>query len=174
VRGICHVATRSDVVYGSEHSHRTRDISYYLTLVGAVSPIWSIVPLSWAYVVYNLYIGRIWLATFPKQAFFAAALIEVRTCACLLALNVTEAPVQVAFSIYYYNLARSISDPCSLPLSEFHELQSTFRRVLHAGTQSQDETAQAPARLSSAPQGGVVYGPSDPRAIDFKHALRNW
>lgn len=61
----------------SEHPKKSRDISYYITLVVAVLPVWSVVPLSWAYVVYHLCTGQVWLYRLSKQVLFGAALVEV-------------------------------------------------------------------------------------------------
>ena len=60
------------------HLPRRRDLSFYLVLILAVLPLWSIVPLSWAFVIYSLRSGAIWWYSWKSQALFAVALVEVR------------------------------------------------------------------------------------------------
>lgn len=60
------------------HPRRPRDTSFYAVLILAVIPIWSIVPLSWVFVLYALRTGKIWSYTWIGQALFALALVEVR------------------------------------------------------------------------------------------------
>lgn len=60
------------------HPRRPRDMSFYAVLILAVIPIWSIVPLSWVFVLYALRTGKIWSYTWIGQALFALALVEVR------------------------------------------------------------------------------------------------
>lgn len=57
---------------------RRRDLSFYLVFFIAVAPLWSIVPLSWLFVVYALRTGVIWSFGLQGRAWFAAALCEVR------------------------------------------------------------------------------------------------
>jgi hypothetical protein len=59
------------------HQHPRRDLSFYLVLILAVLPLWSVVPLSWAFVIYTLWTGNIWFLTWKGQAIFALALVEV-------------------------------------------------------------------------------------------------
>lgn len=60
------------------HQHCQRDLSFYLVLILAVLPLWSVVPLSWAFVIYALWTGSIWSFTWKGQAIFALAMVEVR------------------------------------------------------------------------------------------------
>ena len=55
-----------------------RDFTFYLVLALAVAPIWSIVPLSWAFVVYALHAGLVWSFSWKGWCLFALALCEVR------------------------------------------------------------------------------------------------
>jgi hypothetical protein len=56
---------------------RQRHLSFYLVLLVAVLPLWSIVPLSWFFVVYSLRTGIIWSFGWRGRAWFTAALCEV-------------------------------------------------------------------------------------------------
>ena len=53
-----------------------RDWSYYLVLALVVLPLWSVVPLSWAFVLYALRTGAIWSFGVKGWALFAGALVE--------------------------------------------------------------------------------------------------
>lgn len=59
------------------HPPRRRTFSFYLVLFFAVVPVWSIVPLSWFFVVYSLRTGIVWSFAFRGKIWFAAALCEV-------------------------------------------------------------------------------------------------
>lgn len=60
------------------HSPPGRDLSFYLVLFVAVIPIWSVVPFSWAFVIYALHYGLIWNFSWRGWTVFAVALSEVR------------------------------------------------------------------------------------------------
>lgn len=60
------------------HLPPRRDLTFWLVLLFAVLPIWSIVPLSWAFVFYALRSGGLWSYAWQGKALFAAALCEVR------------------------------------------------------------------------------------------------
>ena len=62
----------------SLHAAPRRDLSFYLVLIIAVAPIWSVVPLSWGFVVYALYAGLVWTFSWKGLCLFALALCEVR------------------------------------------------------------------------------------------------
>lgn len=57
---------------------RTRRLSYYLVLLLVVAPVWSFVPLSWAFIIYVLYSSQVWSFAWRGRLFFAVALCEVR------------------------------------------------------------------------------------------------
>lgn len=57
-------------------SPQRRDWSYYLVLIFAVIPLWSVVPLSWIFVLYALRTGGIWSFEARGWALFAGALLE--------------------------------------------------------------------------------------------------
>lgn len=54
-----------------------RDPSFYFVLIFFVLPFWSVIPLAWAFVIYSLYTGRIWLYAKGGLALFGLALAEV-------------------------------------------------------------------------------------------------
>lgn len=58
---------------------RSKDLSFYLVLFFAVLPIWTIVPLSWTFVIYALRSGQIWSFAWKGRLSFAVALCEVRS-----------------------------------------------------------------------------------------------
>ncbi len=60
------------------HTPPGRDLSFYLVLFVAVLPIWSVVPFSWAFVIYALHYGLIWNFSWRGWTVFAVALSEVR------------------------------------------------------------------------------------------------
>ena len=62
----------------SRHIPRRRDLSFYIVLIMAVIPLWSVVPAAWAFVLYALRSGKIWSFTWKGQSLFALALLEVR------------------------------------------------------------------------------------------------
>lgn len=57
---------------------RQRDWSYYFVLFVAVIPLWSIVPLSWFFVIYALRSGAWATYGWLGRALLIAALFEVR------------------------------------------------------------------------------------------------
>ena len=59
------------------HISRRRDITFYVALFVGVIPVWSIVPLSWAFVLYVLRSGKIWSLSLFGSVVFIAALCEV-------------------------------------------------------------------------------------------------
>ena len=59
------------------HQPRSKTLSFYLVLLIAVLPIWSIVPAAWAFVVYSLHSGLVWTFAWRGKLLFAVALCEV-------------------------------------------------------------------------------------------------
>lgn len=82
---------------------------------------------------------------------------------------------QVFFSVYHFQLVRSISGPAPKGPSNLSELQTAFDRVLRAGL-ADGASASAPpcdgAPATAAPLEELAH--DDPRAIDFRNALRPW
>ncbi|KAI0719588.1 hypothetical protein C8T65DRAFT_706265 [Cerioporus squamosus] len=143
------------------HTPPRRDLSFYLVLFVAVLPIWSLVPLSWGFVVYALHYGLIW--TFEWRGW------------CLFALALSE----VFFSVYHYNLASFISGPSPNGPGSLHELRAVFQRVLQAGLASLpeegfDEESLDVDRPGSPAESVTCLEFDDPRAVDFRNYLRTW
>ncbi|KAI0774240.1 hypothetical protein C8Q74DRAFT_1200407 [Fomes fomentarius] len=140
-----------------------RDVTFYLVLLVAVLPVWSIVPLSWAFVIYNVLYGSIWTFAWRGWTLFAVALSEV------------------FFSIYHNNLASFISGPSPVAPGNFHELRAVFHRVLRAGLASlpdqgfdPDEETLDVDRPGSPEESVTALEFEDPRAVDFRNYLRTW
>ncbi|KAL1946843.1 hypothetical protein VTO73DRAFT_14947 [Trametes versicolor] len=142
------------------HTPARRDLTFYLVLVFAVLPIWSIVPLSWAFVIYALHSGLIWTFAWRGCGLFALALSEV------------------FFSVYHYNLTAFISGPSPTGAGNLLELQAVFKRVLRAGLASLpedfDEETLDVDRPGSPEETLTVLEYNDPRAVDFRNYLRTW
>ncbi|CCM03181.1 uncharacterized protein FIBRA_05303 [Fibroporia radiculosa] len=143
------------------HPRRQRDLLFYIVLVVAVIPLWSIVPLSWAFVIYALRSGQVWAYAWRGQALFAAALCEV------------------FFSVYHFNLVKLVSGPHAMPPNKLGELQRTFVRVLQAGLadlpeEGFDEESLDVDRPGSPAEEITTLQYDDPRAIDFRNQLRTW
>ncbi|KAI9001046.1 hypothetical protein BD414DRAFT_473454 [Trametes punicea] len=143
------------------HLPPRRDISFFLVLFVGVLPLWSIVPLSWIFVIYALHYGLIW--TFAWRGW------------CLFALALSE----VFFSVYHYNLTSFISGPSPVVPRKLHELRAVFRRVLQAGLASLpeegfDEETLDVDRPGSPAEALAVLAYHDPRAVDFRNYLRTW
>jgi hypothetical protein len=56
---------------------RQRSRCFYSALFTFILPLWSLIPLSWGFVIWSLYTGRIWLYRYPGLFLFAVALVEV-------------------------------------------------------------------------------------------------
>jgi len=140
---------------------RQRKRSFFLVLIIAVLPLWSIVPLSWFFVIYSLRTGLLWSFGWRGGACFAVALCEV------------------AFSIHHYYLAKHASGPSPLHPGNITELQATLKRVLKAGLANLseddfDEEALDDDRPGSPAEEIEQLQFDDPRAIDFRNYLRVW
>lgn len=57
---------------------RARDLSFYVVLFFLVIPLWSSVPLSWAFVFHSLFFENLSAHSFFRRALFAIAACEVR------------------------------------------------------------------------------------------------
>ncbi len=73
-----HRIQRLEDIAEKTYPPRTRSLSFYLVLLFVVVPVWSVVPLSWAFVVCVLYSGRIWSLAWRGRLSLAVALCEVR------------------------------------------------------------------------------------------------
>ncbi|RDX55582.1 hypothetical protein OH76DRAFT_1468814 [Lentinus brumalis] len=143
------------------HAAPRRDFSFYLVLFVAVLPIWSVVPLSWAFVAYALHSGLFWTFSWRGWCLFTLALGEV------------------FFSVYHYNLASFISGPSPNGPGNLHELRAVFQRVLQSGLASLpeegfDEESLDVDRPGSPAETVTCLEFDDPRAVDFRNYLRTW
>ncbi|KAH9853506.1 hypothetical protein C2E23DRAFT_728408 [Lenzites betulinus] len=145
------------------HIPPRRDLTFYLVLVLAVLPVWSIVPLSWAFVLYALHSGIVWTLTWHGW--------------CLLALAFCE----VCFNVYHCNLIAAISGPSPNDLGSLVELQAALKRVLQSGLGSLpeenfevDEESWGISGPDSLEEATAVLDYNDPRAVDFRNYLRTW
>ncbi|KAI1795198.1 hypothetical protein LXA43DRAFT_993885 [Ganoderma leucocontextum] len=143
------------------HTPPRRDLSFYFVLLVAVLPIWSVVPLSWAFVIYALHYGLLWNFSWRGWTLFAVALSEV------------------FFSVYHYNLTTFISGPSPNGPGNFHDLRGAFQRVLQAGLASlpedgYDEESLDVDRPGSPEETVTNLAFEDPRAVDFRNYVRTW
>ncbi|KAH0839869.1 hypothetical protein J3R83DRAFT_820 [Lanmaoa asiatica] len=132
--------------------------SYYLVLLFVVLPVWLVVPFSWSFVLYTLYNAKLWYYGWNARLCFAVALCEV------------------FFSVYHYNLVRSISGLPPTGTRNLAELQASFERVLKTGLAdlTVDEESLDTERPSSPAEHLVQLQPHDPRAIEFRECMRAW
>ncbi|KAG8965088.1 hypothetical protein FRC03_000969, partial [Tulasnella sp. 419] len=130
---------------------KPRRWTYYTALLFVVGPIYAVTPLSWAYIL--------------AVAFGRAPLWRP-----LLAYALFEA----AFSIYYQYLAYIVRNGKSqIRPRDIHQLQLLFTRMLQAGL-SPPQSPTDPQRPASPAELIAQLTYEDPRAIDFRHHLRNW
>lgn len=85
-------------------------------------------------------------------------------------------PSQVFFTVYHYNLVRSVSGLPQSGSSNFGELQTAFERVLKTGLAdlSVDEESLDVERPGSPAEHLAQLQPDDPRAIEFREYMRAW
>ncbi|KNZ81507.1 hypothetical protein J132_00473 [Termitomyces sp. J132] len=139
---------------------RQRSLSYYLALFCIVVPFCSTIPFAWLYVLYVVGTGTVWYAlnlSSTSKLLFPVALCEV------------------LFSIYQYYLWRVVSPPAPYGPGDPGEIQAAFKRLLKSGltppTNGGDEGSHRPG----SPEEDIVQLEfDDPRAIDFRNALRPW
>ncbi|KAI0702899.1 hypothetical protein BC835DRAFT_1320187 [Cytidiella melzeri] len=141
------------------HPRPSRSWTFWLVLFFAVLPIWSLVPLSWAYVIYILRSGKVWTLGLKGCIVFGWAFAEV------------------FFSVYHWQLARHISGPCTRGPGNLTELQASFKRILQSGLACLPEHGydEEDVGRPGSPEEEIVTLPfSDPRAIDFRNYVRTW
>lgn len=135
-----------------------RTLSYWVCLLLVVGPVYSIVPFSWAFVLYSLTSpDGLFCFAWPGRCLFACCLAEV------------------AFSVYHYRLYTSIAGtPAPTPV-DIHLLRKCLSRVLEAGL---TQVVAAPDdKTAAAPDPMAIFEPlrfDDPRAVDFRDRLRTW
>ncbi|KAG6829595.1 hypothetical protein H0H92_004064 [Tricholoma furcatifolium] len=131
--------------------HRPRAISYYVALFGLVVPFCSTIPIAWTYVIYLVGSGRVWNLSLVTRALFSVALCE-------------------------FHLSRTVSPPAPYGPGDLREIQAAFRRLLQTGlanlpVDGGDEESNRPG----SPEEDIIQLEfNDPRAIDFRNALRPW
>lgn len=160
----------------THHTPRRRDLSFYIVLIIAVLPLWSVVPLSWAFVVYALRSGSIWSFTWKSQVLFALALTEVRP-GNHTVHSISHYLMQVFFSVYHYHLARCVRRRPADGQVNLTELQGTFKRVLQSGLADLPEYGydeEDVGRPGSPEEDIITLERNDPRAVDFRNYLRTW
>ncbi|KAI0347262.1 hypothetical protein BDW22DRAFT_1480926 [Trametopsis cervina] len=136
-----------------------RSWDYWLVLLVAVVPIWSVMPVSWGYVLYILWFGQVWTLGWKGRVGLVISLAEV------------------CFSVYHYQLARYVGGPCVLGPGNLTELQAGFKRILQSGMAGLPEHGcdeEDVGRPGSPEEEIITLHPSDPRAIDFRNYLRTW
>ncbi|KAJ7590911.1 hypothetical protein C8J56DRAFT_1013742 [Mycena floridula] len=132
-----------------------RSTSYYFVLLFLVAPLWCVLPVSWAFVLWSFIRG------FNKSWLYYLALLEV------------------AFSIYYRYLVHIVQKSPPYITGNPAELQMALARVLKAGMAQLpingfDEESLDSDRPGSPAESIVQLERDDPRAIDFRNTLRNW
>jgi len=136
-------------------------LSFWLALIFGVLPLWSQIPLAWAFVIYSIKTGSIWSFAWKGRLLFVVALCEA------------------AFSIYHWHLAQKVQKPWSYGPGNVPELQIAFTRVLKAGLANLpedgfDEESLDSERPGSPAEAIIQLEHDDPRAIDFRNVLRTW
>ncbi|KIP10713.1 hypothetical protein PHLGIDRAFT_65260 [Phlebiopsis gigantea 11061_1 CR5-6] len=160
----------------SLHTSRSRDLSFYIVLILAVIPLWSVVPAAWAFVIYALHSGKIWSFAWKGRSLFALALVEAWNLTNSYCVSANSS-IQVFFSVYHYHLAKCIRAPSSASHSDFNELQAAFRRVLQSGLAELPEYGydeEDVGRPGSPEEDIIALERHDPRAVDFRNYLRTW
>lgn len=164
------------------HNNPKRALSFYLVALFTVVPVWSLTPISWAFVLYTIISGNLLRASWPSKAWFFVAFCEVGQGAPFS----VSAPVadlydrQVLFSLYYYYLTTRIIGRAPLCHGSIRLQLLAFKRVLRAGTASFpgspafDEETLDSERPGSPDEDIVQLDADDPRAIDFRNSFRNW
>ncbi|KAF9534250.1 hypothetical protein CPB83DRAFT_902204 [Crepidotus variabilis] len=140
---------------------RSRSLSFYVTLLFAVLPLWSSIPLSWLFAGYSLYSGKWRSYHLGWRALFFVALCEV------------------VFSIYHYFLARRVSRPTPLGPGHPDEIQVAYIRLLKTGMANLPEDGGDIETLEIARPGSPAetitqLERDDPRAVDFRNSIRTW
>ncbi|KAF5387854.1 hypothetical protein D9615_000474 [Tricholomella constricta] len=135
-----------------------RTLSFYVVFICLVVPVWSMIPFSWLFVIYTIASGRIWSISWFNLISFVAALCEV------------------LFSIYHYQLSRHVSRPASFAPGDMREIQAAFKRLLQSGLAyiPEDGGDEESHRQGSPEEDIIQLEFDDPRAIDFRNAMRTW
>ena len=81
------------------HHDKPRDLSFYLTLIFVVAPIYAVIPLSWLYLLHCLYYGAWWSYTLKGYVFLTFACAEVSQFRCVL-LHPLYSVASRSYSVY--------------------------------------------------------------------------
>jgi len=154
---------------------RQRTLSFYVVLLCLILPLWSVAPLSWAFVVYVLSSRRVSSFAWPGSVLFATALCEVTLCPMFRPTRKLTSS-QVLFSIYHYRLSVRISGPSPIGPGEPSEVQTAFKRLLKTGLGDLPENGdnEEAGRLGIPEENIIRLERDDPRAIDFRNSIRTW
>jgi hypothetical protein len=119
-----------------------RSLSYYFVLLVLVAPLWSSVPLSWAFVLYSLRSGKIWSFSWPGHLLFILTLFEVGS-------DTTSNPTTYLHNISLAGHLQRIP----LPSRQTHLTSCSprtcqlLRAPICVPSSSQGRTCQSPRRL---------------------------
>lgn len=87
---------------------------------------------------------------------------------------------QAFFSVYHYNLTKSVSGPSPIQPANIVDLQAAFRRVLQSGLAGLPEDGPYDADTLDFDHPGspaefiTALAFDDPRAVDFRSYFRTW
>lgn len=157
---------------------RARDLSFYFVLFFMVLPLWSSVPLSWAFVIHSLFFKNLGAHSFFNRALFAIAACEVRPL-IFTAILATHSYPKVGFSIRYLCLVWRVSGPSPHGPGDAAQIKAAFIRLLKTGLadlpkDGGDQESLVVERPGSPEEAIIQLESHDPRAIDFRHSLRTW
>ncbi|KAF4602046.1 hypothetical protein EYR40_005247 [Pleurotus pulmonarius] len=144
-----------------QRPEQRRDLSFYFVLLFLVGPLWCAVPLSWAFVLYSLHTGRIWLYAWQGRTVFTVALCEV------------------FFSVYHHNLSRYVASTPPHPPGNPEEVRAAYTRAVKAGLFVFPEDAFDGENLDVSRPGSpaediVQLEHDDSRAEEYRNVLRTW
>ncbi|KAJ7180173.1 hypothetical protein C8R43DRAFT_912794 [Mycena crocata] len=142
-------------------SSRRRDLSFVFVALFLVAPLRAVAPLSWAFLYFVLYTGKIWSFAWRGNLAACVALCEV------------------SFSVYHYYLVTVVSMPWKHGTGNISQLQIAFARVLKSGLANLpedgfDEESLDVDRPGSPTESITQLDINDARAIDFRNVLRTW
>ncbi|EJU06079.1 hypothetical protein DACRYDRAFT_112859 [Dacryopinax primogenitus] len=134
------------------HQPPPRTSGYYIAFF-LVALVWSLTPLSWAYILWCLYA--------PPSAVGQVLLIW--------------AVLEAAFSIYHAHLARSIQPLRPNTPDDIVTLRQSFIRVLQAGLAPAPALQKGDLARPESPMEHVErLEKDDHRAVDFRQRIRTW
>ncbi|KAG6857105.1 hypothetical protein H0H87_009666 [Tephrocybe sp. NHM501043] len=155
---------------------RQRSPSYYFALFGFVVPFCSTIPLAWAYVIYAVGSRQVHSLSWRTQIIFFLALSEVNDTPTINNKKYAQLESQVLFSAYQCYLIRLVSPPAPCGAGDLREIQAAFKRLLQSGLANLPaDGGDEESRRPGSPEEDIIQLEfDDPRAIDFRNALRPW